>query len=105
VLFMVPEWTATALFPKRKWEHRPNEYRVLCGLGAVGNVLMMISANLVGFAVGLDGLETIIKSILHDWSGMCVHEDECNMSKLTALRSSVLGNVMHMPVCRHPYHV
>jgi hypothetical protein len=31
----------------------------------------MISANLVGFAVGLDGLETIIKSILHDWSGMC----------------------------------
>jgi D-alanyl-lipoteichoic acid acyltransferase DltB (MBOAT superfamily) len=32
-------------------------------------VLMMISANLVGFAVGLDGLETIIKSILHDWSG------------------------------------
>lgn len=69
VLFMVPEWTAAWMFPKRKWESRPTEYRMLCGVGAVANVLMMISANLVGFAVGLDGLESIIKSILHDWSG------------------------------------
>lgn len=69
VLFMVPEWTAGYLFPKRKWESRPTEYRMLCCVGAVGNVLMMISANLVGFAVGLDGLESIFRSILHDWSG------------------------------------
>lgn len=69
VLFMVPEWTATYFFPKRDWENRPTQYRMLCGLGAVGNVLMMISANLVGFALGLDGLQAIIKGILHDWSG------------------------------------
>ncbi|KAL9479897.1 hypothetical protein ACSS6W_004683 [Trichoderma asperelloides] len=70
VIFMVPEWTATYLFPKRKWESRPTEYRMLCCIGAVGNVLMMISANLVGFAVGLDGLRSILSSILHDWSGV-----------------------------------
>jgi D-alanyl-lipoteichoic acid acyltransferase DltB (MBOAT superfamily) len=70
VLFMVPEWTAAALFPKSKWEHRPTAYRMLCCVGSVGNVLMMISANLVGFAVGLDGLQSIIQSIMHDWSGM-----------------------------------
>ncbi|KAI6782261.1 Glycerol uptake protein-like protein [Emericellopsis cladophorae] len=70
VLFMVPEWVAAWLFPKHKWESRPTEYRMLCCVGAVGNVLMMISANLVGFALGLDGLEVIVKSILHTWSGV-----------------------------------
>lgn len=69
VLFMVPEWTAAYLFPRRKWENRPTAYRMLCCVGSVGNVLMMISANLVGFAVGLDGLQSIAQSILHDWSG------------------------------------
>ncbi|KAH7156567.1 MBOAT, membrane-bound O-acyltransferase family-domain-containing protein [Dactylonectria macrodidyma] len=70
VLFMIPEWTAAYLFPKRDWEHRPTAYRMLCCVGSVGNVLMMISANLVGFAVGLDGLIIILQSILHDWSGI-----------------------------------
>lgn len=69
VFFMLPEFAAKALFPARKWAGRPTEYRMLCCAGAVGNVLMMISANLVGFAVGLDGLQSIIHSILHDWSG------------------------------------
>ncbi|KAG6003041.1 hypothetical protein E4U21_002430 [Claviceps maximensis] len=70
VLFMVPEWTAAYLFPRRKWESRPTEYRMLCCVGAVANVLMMMAANLVGFAVGLDGLQSIVKGILHEWSGL-----------------------------------
>ncbi|ODA79503.1 hypothetical protein RJ55_05096 [Drechmeria coniospora] len=70
VLFMMPEWIAAYLFPKRKWESRPTEYRMLCCVGAVVNVLMMMAANLVGFAVGLDGLESIVKGILHDFSGV-----------------------------------
>ncbi|GAB0136854.1 hypothetical protein EsDP_00005142 [Epichloe bromicola] len=69
VLFMVPEWTAAYLFPKRQWESRPTEYRMLCCVGAVANVLMMMAANLVGFAVGLDGLQSIVAGILHEWSG------------------------------------
>jgi hypothetical protein len=36
---------------------------------AVFNVLIMISAYLVGFAVGPDGLRSIVESIIHDWSG------------------------------------
>ncbi|KAG5817502.1 hypothetical protein H9Q74_000092 [Fusarium xylarioides] len=78
VLFMIPEWTAAAMFPKSKWEDRPTAYRMLCCVGSVGNVLMMISANLVGFAVGLDGLQSIIQSILHDWSGLIFLVTACS---------------------------
>lgn len=85
VLFMVPEWTATWMFPRRKWESRPTQYRMLCCAGAVVNVLMMISANLVGFAVGLDGLEKIISSILHDWSGRFARSVR-SLSRLTIAR-------------------
>ncbi|KAK4454828.1 glycerol uptake protein 1 [Podospora aff. communis PSN243] len=70
VLFFLPEITAKYLFPKRKWESRPTAYRMLCCLGAVGNVLMMISANLVGFAVGADGLKEIVEGIFRDYSGL-----------------------------------
>ncbi|KAG6112060.1 hypothetical protein E4U13_004470 [Claviceps humidiphila] len=70
VLFMVPEWTAAYLFPKKQWESRPIEYRMLCCVGAVANVLMMMAANLVGFAVGLDGLRSIVAGILDEWSGL-----------------------------------
>ncbi|KAK0656623.1 MBOAT, membrane-bound O-acyltransferase family-domain-containing protein [Cercophora newfieldiana] len=69
VLFFLPEIGAKYLFPKRKWESRPTAYRMLCCVGAVGNVLMMISANLVGFAVGADGLKEIVEGIFRDYSG------------------------------------
>ena len=64
-----PEIICTLLFPARKWADRPDAYRVLCGIGAVGNVLMMMAANLVGFAVGLDGLKGLVRGIVGDWSG------------------------------------
>ncbi|KAH6656950.1 putative glycerol: H+ symporter [Truncatella angustata] len=69
VLFMLPEMTARALFPARKWENRPTAYRLICGIGGCANDLMMTMANLVGFAVGLDGLQDIITSIFRDVSG------------------------------------
>jgi D-alanyl-lipoteichoic acid acyltransferase DltB (MBOAT superfamily) len=69
VVFFLPEIAAGYLFPRRKWEGRPTAYRMLCCVGGVGNVLMMISANLVGFAVGLDGLESIVRGIFRDYSG------------------------------------
>ncbi|KAK4181738.1 putative glycerol transporter protein [Triangularia setosa] len=70
VLFFIPEILAGLLFPKRKFAGREREYRWLCGLGGVGNVLMMISANLVGFAVGLDGLKAIVSGVFRDYSGL-----------------------------------
>ena len=69
VVFFLPEIAARSIFPARKWEGRPTAYRMLCGAGGVLNVLMMISANLVGFAVGLDGLESIVRGIFRDYSG------------------------------------
>ncbi|AEO54054.1 hypothetical protein MYCTH_2296135 [Thermothelomyces thermophilus ATCC 42464] len=70
VVFFLPEIAAGVLFPPKKWESRPTAYRMLCCVGAVGNVLMMMAANLVGFAVGLDGLESIVKGIFRDYSGL-----------------------------------
>ncbi|KAH9989366.1 MBOAT-domain-containing protein [Xylariaceae sp. FL0662B] len=69
VFFMLPEMAAGLMFPKRKWETRPTAYRMICCLGAVVNILMMMMANLVGFAVGLDGLESILAGIFKDFYG------------------------------------
>lgn len=70
VLFMTPELLcSTVLFPAKAYKDRPETYRILCGVGAVGTVLMMMAANLVGFAVGLDGLQGLIKSIISGWEG------------------------------------
>ncbi|KAK4152238.1 putative glycerol transporter protein [Chaetomidium leptoderma] len=70
VVFFLPEIAAGILFPRKKWEARPTAYRMLCCVGGVLNVLLMMSANLVGFAVGLDGLETIVRGIFRDYSGL-----------------------------------
>jgi len=70
VVFMMPEVLAGYLFPRKRWENNLTAYRCLCGVGAVGNLMMMMIANLVGFAVGVDGLKSIIAGIFRDFSGM-----------------------------------
>jgi membrane-bound O-acyltransferase GUP1_2 len=69
VLFMLPEVIAGFMFPRKKWENNLTAYRVLCGFGVVGNLMMMMAANLVGFVVGVDGLNSIISGIFKDYSG------------------------------------
>jgi len=69
-LFVLPEIVATLLFPAKKWKDRPTAYRMLCGLGAVGNAMMMMAANLVGFAIGLDGLKEMVIGIVGSWAGI-----------------------------------
>ncbi|KAI0867586.1 MBOAT, membrane-bound O-acyltransferase family-domain-containing protein, partial [Hypoxylon argillaceum] len=69
VLFMLPEMAAQALFPKRRWEGSPTAYRMLCCLGALANVFMMIMANLVGFAIGVEGLQAVLAGIFRHFSG------------------------------------
>lgn len=68
-LFVLPETIATLLFPKQRWKNHKEAYRILCGVGAVGNILMMMSANLVGFALGLDGLKGLVLGIIGSNSG------------------------------------
>ncbi|KAI4167631.1 MAG: hypothetical protein LQ343_007049, partial [Gyalolechia ehrenbergii] len=67
-LFVLPEVLAGYVFPKRKWQSSPDAYRRICGVGAVGNILMMMAANLVGFAVGLDGLKDLLRGIIGSYS-------------------------------------
>lgn len=69
VLFMLPEIIGSKLFPRSKWENHLTAWRMLCAAGSVANVMMMMSANLVGFAVGVDGLKSIIHGIFSDWGG------------------------------------
>ncbi|GAP88723.2 putative glycerol:H+ symporter [Rosellinia necatrix] len=69
VFFMLPEMAAGSLFPKRRWEGRPTAYRMMCAFGAVVNVFMMMAANLVGFAFGVDGLRSVLAEIFRHWSG------------------------------------
>ena len=68
-LFVLPEMVATALFPPRRWHDRPRAYHYLCGVGAVVNVLLMMVANLVGFAIGVEGLRGMVRAIAGSWAG------------------------------------
>jgi protein-cysteine N-palmitoyltransferase HHAT len=69
VLFVAPEVLARMAFPWKKWKDRPNHYRWLAGVGAVGNILMMMAANLVGFAIGVDGLKGLVDGIISTVGG------------------------------------
>ncbi|KAK9466222.1 MBOAT, membrane-bound O-acyltransferase family-domain-containing protein [Lipomyces arxii] len=68
-LFVVPEVVAKLIFPARKWGAIPI-YRHMCALGAVANVYMMMLANLVGFAIGLDGVRDMIRDIFKSRMGI-----------------------------------
>ena len=68
-LFVLPEVLAELLFPPQKWQNHRLAYRVICGVGAVGNILMLMAANLVGFAVGLDGVKDLVRGIIGSYSG------------------------------------
>lgn len=69
-LFVLPEVLATLAFPARNYRTRPGLYRVICGVGAVGNILMMMVANLVGFAIGVDGLKGLLGGIVGSGAGL-----------------------------------
>lgn len=70
-LFVLPEVLAGYAFPRRKWQDYQEAYRVICGIGAVGNILMMMAAHLIGFAIGLDGLRDLVHGIVGSYSGKC----------------------------------
>ncbi|KAJ6028482.1 Glycerol uptake protein 1 [Penicillium herquei] len=69
-LFVLPEVIGGILFPARRWRSRPTAYRIITGIGSVGNVLMLMIANLVGFALGLDGLKNLLAGLTGSYSGI-----------------------------------
>lgn len=76
-LFVVPEIVASMLFPPRRWKDRPDAYRYICGVGAVGEILLLMAANLVGFALGLDGLVRLTNGIMGSYSGLAFFWSAC----------------------------
>lgn len=100
-LFVLPETLAGFLFPKQKWKDHKEAYRLICGVGAVGNILMMMSANLVGFAVGLDGLKGLVQGIVGSYSGLIFLGFACvalftGVQFMFELREEELRHGIHM---------
>ncbi|KAL4935673.1 hypothetical protein BDV06DRAFT_228606 [Aspergillus oleicola] len=67
-LSILPEVIAIIIFPKRKWKDWSETFRILCGIGAVGNILMMMMASLVGFVMSVDDVKEMVKGIYAGWS-------------------------------------
>jgi len=70
VLFVIPEIVARRVFSPKRFAGRETLYRHICATGGVANVLMMMAANLVGFAIGLDGLREMIKGVFGSYEGL-----------------------------------
>lgn len=62
-LFLLPEILARWLKTRLRMEEWSN-YRYIAGLAGTISICMMITANLVGFAVGIDGVKMLWKSIV-----------------------------------------
>lgn len=76
-LFVVPEIIATLIFPAKKWKDSRRAYRWLCATGAIGNILMMMVANLVGYALGIDGLKGLLHGIVGSTAGLVFFAGIC----------------------------
>ncbi|KAJ1026894.1 hypothetical protein NDA16_002188 [Ustilago loliicola] len=67
--FIVPEVVARKVLPYKEYGDRW-WFRHVAAVGGVGNVLMMMTGNLVGFAIGTDGIKYMLEQLLGDWEGV-----------------------------------
>ncbi|WVR08917.1 hypothetical protein IAU60_005976 [Kwoniella sp. DSM 27419] len=67
-LFILPELVARKVFPAAKYD-REWWYRHVCAMGGVVNILLMMSANLVGFVLGLDGMRDLLRQLTSTVTG------------------------------------
>ncbi|KAG6885635.1 hypothetical protein C0993_012053 [Termitomyces sp. T159_Od127] len=77
-LFVVPEVLAAYFLPATKYGSEP-WYRHVCAAGGVLNVLMMMSANLVGFVIGTDGMNFFLQQLLGTGKGLAFLAVACAM--------------------------
>ncbi|ORY77588.1 MBOAT, membrane-bound O-acyltransferase family-domain-containing protein [Leucosporidium creatinivorum] len=68
-LFVLPEMIAKKVVPWEKYGHH-SFYRHLAALGGVVNILMMLTANLIGFAIGTEGTRYMWRSMVGSWEGI-----------------------------------
>lgn len=68
-LFILPEIAARYLFTEKvygeKWW-----YRHVCAVGGVLEILMMMTANLVGFVIGTEGVSYLLGRLVSGWEGV-----------------------------------
>lgn len=69
--FVLPEVIAKKVFANSAYQHEP-WFRHLVALGGTFNVMAMMSANLVGFSIGVDGVKFMWKEMLGSWAGLQV---------------------------------
>lgn len=67
-LFLLPELLATWLLPESRYGREP-WFRNICALGGALNIVLMMSANLVGFVLGTDGARYFMEQIVGTWQG------------------------------------
>ncbi|KAF5348640.1 hypothetical protein D9758_006745 [Tetrapyrgos nigripes] len=67
-LFVVPEMLARFFLPPSRYSSEP-WYRHVCALGAVFNILLMMTANLVGFVIGTDGIKFFVGQLFGTMEG------------------------------------
>lgn len=69
VLFIMPEVLMSLVLPAKKYGQYA-WYRHACAVGAVANIWMMMIANLVGFCVGLDGIQQMLSDMIYTADGI-----------------------------------
>ncbi|EST05289.1 Membrane bound O-acyl transferase, MBOAT [Kalmanozyma brasiliensis GHG001] len=67
--FIVPEVVARKMLPYSQYGERW-WFRHVAAVGGVGNVLMMMTGNLVGFAIGTDGMRYMIEQLFGSAEGV-----------------------------------
>ncbi|KAJ3969030.1 MBOAT, membrane-bound O-acyltransferase family-domain-containing protein [Lentinula raphanica] len=67
-LFILPEMLARYFLPTSRYSNT-SWYRHVCALGGVINVLLMMTANLVGFVIGIDGLRFFLNELVGTLAG------------------------------------
>lgn len=77
VLFILPEVLAKTFVTKKLFGGNETRYRMVCCLGGAANTQLMMAANLVGFAFGLDGLQSILSGIFQSFSGILFYITAC----------------------------
>ncbi|KAK7036422.1 glycerol transporter [Paramarasmius palmivorus] len=68
-LFILPEMLARFSLPASRYGTKP-WYRHVCALGAVLNILLMMTANLVGFVIGTEGIQFFIDRLFGTMEGL-----------------------------------
>ncbi|GJE85646.1 MBOAT family protein [Phanerochaete sordida] len=68
-LFILPEIAARYFFTEKAYGDRW-WYRHVCAIGGIFNILMMMTANLVGFVIGTEGVSYLLGRIVSGWEGV-----------------------------------